>query len=67
MKREIIFWFGFFILALTMTGGMWMFLENKTLGFFRSAKGKEESEDAEAPGVSEMRNAAIEAEAACVE
>jgi hypothetical protein len=31
MEREFIFWFGLFVLTLTMTGGMWMFLESKRL------------------------------------
>ena len=28
MDREIIFWFGLLVLFLTMTGGIWMFLES---------------------------------------
>lgn len=35
MEREFIFWFGSFILVLTMTGGMLMFLESKALNLKR--------------------------------
>ena len=29
MEHEYIFWFGVCILSITMTGGMWMFMESK--------------------------------------
>ena len=36
MEREVIFLFGSFILILTMTGGMLMFLESKALNLKRT-------------------------------
>ena len=43
MEREIIFWFGLFVLTLTMTGGMWMFMESKSIYEKQLAKNAKES------------------------
>ncbi len=45
MERELIFVLGVFVLVLTMTGGMWMFLETSPSGVRAAHEDKDESEN----------------------